>query len=268
MAFVETHVDSGLGVITMIDSENGNRLNEETLQELSQAFNSLIKKDDVQVLLLRSDGNPFCLGMDINYLLDVEGNPEIIKVAVELYSDLLLKIYKAPKPVISLINGDVKAGGVGLAAACDIIFASEKSTFQLSEVLLGLLPANVLPFLLSLRLSPQKARYLVLTAKKLTAGEAKMLNLVDEVYPEERLEKETRSVIRTLFRAAPDALTEAKRFTESILYKDIDMACNMAKAKLLELISKTEVMEAISSFNQGEVPTWFTKFRPKKPIVK
>jgi enoyl-CoA hydratase/carnithine racemase len=268
VAFVESYLDSGLAVITMIQSENGNLLNKESLEELSGAFDSFIKNPDVRAVLLRSNGKTFCLGMDLESVGKAKEVKTIGKIAAGLYKNLLLKISKSSKPIMALINGDVKAGGVGLAAACDIIISSENSTFELSEVFLGLIPANVLPFILSRRISPQKTRYLILTSKKLTAQEAKEVHLVDEVFPEETLEKELNAITKTIFRAAPHALAEAKNFTQSIILKNVDEACAMAEDKFIELLSRPDVRKGIADFNEGGLPSWFSKFRPKKLLIK
>ena len=267
MSIIEYYVDSGLAVITMADSDNGNRLNPASLNGLMSALNKAENDDNVRAILLRSNGRNFCLGMDLVFLQNSDGEENVGKNTVVLYTEILLKMYRMPKPVISLIKGSVKAGGTGLAAASDIIIASDDSTFELSEVLLGLIPANVLPFLFSLRMSPQKARYLVLTAKNIGADEAKSYGLVDEVFPQDKLEKGLKSIIRTIFRAAPHALAETKKFTCDIYNKNIDDACSMAKSTLFELIAKDEVIAGISAFNEGDVPKWFDKCRPEKPLV-
>ena len=154
MALVRTHIDSKLAVITMQDSKTGNRLNKASLEEFSQSFHSMIQNPDTRAILLRSNGPQFCYGMDLDYLQSIQKDIQEGEIAVELFTGLLSKIHKSPKPIIALINGDVKAGGIGLVAACDIVIASTQSTFELSEVFFGLIPANVLPFL-SLRVSLQ-----------------------------------------------------------------------------------------------------------------
>lgn len=268
MAFVDTYLDSGLAVITMTQSKHGNRLNKETLEELSLAFESCINNSEVKAILLRSNGRVFCLGMDLESFQKAKRDKKNLEISVQLFKDLLLTIYKAPKPVIALINGAAKAGGMGLVAVCDIVISSEKSTFEFSEVLLGIIPANVLPFLLLRRISVQKAKYLIMTAKKLSAIEAKENHLVDEVIPEERLEKELNTILKTVLRAAPQALAETKNFTHSILHKNVEEAGDMAVKKLLELISRPEVIKGISDFNEGGLPRWFSKFRPKRSLAK
>lgn len=266
VAMVEHYIDSLVGVITFSNSEKGNVLNLESMQSLLKAFTFLINNKEVRVILLRSNGENFCLGMDLNMLVEAGGKSQIAKRAVSLYVELLSLIYTASKPIISLINGNVKAGGIGLVGASDIVVASENSSFELSEIFFGLIPANVLPFIYSLRIPPQKARYLILTGKRLSAREAKELNLVDEVFSKEELEKGVKEIIKNLLRASPEAIKEAKQFTEKIFGVKREKATELAKKQLLKMIKKGEVLKAIREFNEGNLPPWFAKYRPEKSI--
>ena len=268
MAKVEFLADNGLGIITLADSANGNRLNHETLTGLSLAFNSAILHDEIRVILLRSNGKNFSLGMDLQFLQTAREDRDLAEEAVGLYTDLLLKIFEAPKPVIALVYGDIKAGGTGLVSACDIVIASDDTTVELSEVLLGLIPANVLPFLFSLRVTPQKARYLVMTAKRLNAREAQAAGIIDEVYPLDELEKGLKQVIKSLFRAAPAAISVTKTFTRELLSKTIDESCNLAKKTLIELITREDVLEGIKAFTEGSTPPWFGKAKFTVPLIR
>jgi polyketide biosynthesis enoyl-CoA hydratase PksH len=81
--------------------------------------------------------------------------------------------------VVAKIDGDVRAGGVGLVAASDFAIASEGSRFQLSEAVLGLMPANLMPFL-TRRIGFQNAYRLTLTAQQIDARAAAAINLIDE----------------------------------------------------------------------------------------
>ncbi|MEW5814770.1 MAG: enoyl-CoA hydratase/isomerase family protein [Spirochaetota bacterium] len=267
MSLIDWYVDSQVAVITLCDSKRGNRLNLEMLNALLDALSKSIAREDVRVIALRSEGETFCLGMDLMKLDAAKVDPNAAEAAVSAYVGLLSSIYRAPKPVICLLRGEVKAGGVGLVTACDIIISSEKTSFELSEVLFGLIPANVLPFLFSLRLAPQKARYLILSSRTLTAEEAYRLNLIDELYPEEELEKGVINLIKRLLKSSPDALAETKAFTEKIFGKDIEHMQESAREKLLELLQTPSVLRAISSFNQGMTPPWFSKFKPEKPLI-
>jgi enoyl-CoA hydratase/carnithine racemase len=124
-----------------------------------------------------------------------------------------------------------------------------------------------LPFVFSLRITPQRARYFIMTAKRLTAQQALSEGLADEVYPAAELEKGLKGLIKTLYRAAPHAVAETKHFTQSILSKNMDESTNLAKDKIIEMIALPDVRAGIAAFNEGGVPSWFGKFKPARPLV-
>lgn len=267
MAAVESRVDSGLAVITLTDGDGGNRLDRPALEELHLHLNTRISEKDSRVLLIRSRGERFCLGMNLD-LIGSAGKPVAGREAtVRLYSDCLTTIVHSPKPVVVLVEGQVRGGGMGLIAAGDVVVASRAADFEFSEVLFGLIPANVLPFLLIERLSPRTAARLALTARRLSAGEARDLGLVDELFAADELEKGVRGVVRRLFRSSPAALAATKRFLREILHLDLGEACARANRELLDLASRADVIGAAEAFQSGGVPEWFERFRPEQPLI-
>ena len=268
MALVEQYVESHVAVITLSDGEHGNLLGPESLDELSAAIVRSQADQDVRAVLLRSNGPSFCLGMDLG-LLKAATPTEVGPAdrAVSLYSDVLSRIFCSPLPFVCLLEGDVKAGGVGLACACDIILATPGVTFEMAEVLFGLIPANVLPYLLLLRVPAQKARYLVMSTKKLEAEEALRLNLVDELVPVSESEKRVREVLRRLLRAKPGALADVKALTLEMMGKPLLEAGDIARQRLLGILSDQSVTAGIKAFLEGGLPSWFAKFQPRSPLA-
>ncbi len=256
---VEYKTEAKLDIITLNDSDHGNVLNLKSLQLIYDAIKNAEKNPDSRVIILKSDGRNFCLGMDLNFLQSID-NDKTAKKSVALYTNLLTLIQTVKKPVIAIVNGNVKAGGIGLVSTCDIVIASEQSNFEFSEIFFGLIPANVLPFLYNLRLSPQKIKYLILTAKKVSAEEAYKIGLVDEFFAEDKLQKGIKKILKNIFRASPMAIAETKQFMNSLYNKNQDEAINLAREKLLMLIKKPEVLSAIKSFNEGGTPDWFEKY--------
>jgi enoyl-CoA hydratase/carnithine racemase len=257
--------DSGLALITLNDSASGNTLTPQRLTALARALTGAVNDNSVRVILLRSDGPVFCSGMSLTEA-GAFGRREI-ENTISLYCDCLLTIYTAPKPVVCCITGDVKAGGVGLAGACDIVIASPNATFQLSEIFLGMIPANVIPFLYSVRLAPQTVRYLVLTGKKLTASDALRIQLVNEIFPAETLERDLKAFLQGLFRASHAAMARAKQFTGMLLGEKMAPSIELAKKSFLEMMQDPEITGAISGFNNGLAPPWFARFSPQNPLL-
>jgi enoyl-CoA hydratase/carnithine racemase len=269
VALIEQYVDSQVAVVTLADGGRGNLLGPEMLRELSSAFDRSRSDPDVRAVLLRSGGPDFCRGMDLARLAESppqQREAEARKV-VGLYADLLESIFRARVPVLCLAQGETKAGGMGLVCACDIVLAAEGAGFEMGEVLFGLLPANVLPYLLALRLPPQKARYLVLSSPRITAEEALRLNIVDEIVTAENAEKRIREILKRLLRSSPRALEDAKSFTAELIGKSPADAGALGRRKLIEMLRDPDMLAGVTAFQEGGVPPWFSRFSPERPLV-
>src|SRR5690606_63869 len=155
---VDYRVDSGLGILTFQDGTGTNRLDGPFLASFLAALGRAEADAGVKAILLRSAEDAFCLGMNLDVLQESlaaqsgrsGGSDEGAEraSAVALYGQALEGIAFGSKPVICLVEGAVKAGGMGIVAAADIVIADTvRASFELSEVLFGLIPANVLPFL-------------------------------------------------------------------------------------------------------------------------
>ena len=269
MGCIRVETDSALGIITLDDPAGGNRLHPEALAALREGARVLVDDPGVRAVLLRSSGDPFCLGMDLERLggADDASRAAGIEGAVGDYVRLLDGIHDSPKPFIAAVEGAVKAGGVGLVSACDVVVATERASFELGEAFFGIIPANVLPFLLSVRIPLQKARYLILTGRTLSAREALTVGIVDELLGEAEAERGLRELLKRMWRTSPAAVAEAKSFTRELLGLDAGEAKSRARRKLQEMLEGGEALGAVRSFNEGGTPPWFGKFRPSRPLL-
>ncbi|HEX7511047.1 MAG TPA: enoyl-CoA hydratase/isomerase family protein [Chitinivibrionales bacterium] len=267
MQGIESTVDSSVFIITLSNSKEGNRLNTHVLTQCSSALTLAGSREDIRAVLIRSNGPTFSQGMDFGALVSCGWEKKLIEESVELYADLLYSMYTLPKPVIAVVEGDIKAGGVGLASAADIILGSPDANFELAEVFFGLIPANVLPFIAGLRVSYQKARALILSAKKIDAMEALRIGLLDEVYPKLELEKNLKNLLKRLLAFSPRALAETKKFTGKLFPANLPALMTDAKAAFLSLVLDREVQTGIESFLQGGVLPWGVRFKPENPLL-
>ena len=277
---VETRIDSGAGIITMTDSPGGNRLNPKLIGALRDALDFLLRSEAVRFILLRSNGPVFSLGMDLEAFLGLglgrggavldegrlDGAGAAFRAEVEAYAGLLEAVHGAPKTVVGLVEGPVKAGGVGLAAACDILIAAESADFELSELYLGLIPANVMPYILCTRMPMKRAAYLVQSAACIDAKTAAVWGLADEVHPRERMEKALRSLGRRLMRISPEAAARQKAFADVLRGLPADQRGPAAVEALVDTAADPRIIEAVRAFSEGEVPRWFERFRPEGPL--
>jgi methylglutaconyl-CoA hydratase len=171
---------------------------------------------------------------------------------VREFPDLLEEIWSAPKPVVAVVRGPARAGGVGLLAACDVVVAGSSATFAFSEVRLGLVPAVISAVVLP-RMVPHVAHRLMLTGQVFDAEVAAAGGLIDLVVPDSDVDGELRAQLVHLTAGAPAALAETKRLlragTPDLRFDD-----------LLELSARffasEEGQEGIASFREKRAARW------------
>lgn len=133
-------------------------------------------EEHAKVLVLSGLPDVFCWGADFREI-DAGGGGHERSPAEALY-DLWLSLAFGSFVSVAHVQGKVNAGGVGFVAACDIVVCTDTVTFSLSELLFGLMPACVLPFL-TRKVGPAKANYITLTTQPFTADQAVSWQLVD-----------------------------------------------------------------------------------------
>lgn len=247
--------------ITLNKPEKGNVVNNENLPLISYYIEKANSDPECRIIILQGKNGVFCRGMDFLNLIKNAKSGEIKKEFTDPYKFAVKAIRNSSKPVIGAIDGEVLAGGMGLSLACDIVIATERSTFGLSEVLFGIIPAFVFPFLLE-RVSYKRARYLVLSSKKISATEAYYFGIVDEVVSEDKFNKVIKDTIKRLLYSSPDALALTKRYSDKLTDNRIDDAIEFAQNQLTELLNIEKNVNVIKSFIEGEKPEWAVS--PKK----
>ena len=153
--------------------------------------------------------------------------------------------------VIAEVDGTVMAGGMGLVAASDLVFSTNRSTFNLSEALGGLLPAMVMPFLIR-RVGFQSAYRLTLTTETINATEAKAIHLVDELGDD--IQPRIQTMSRRLSRIHVETIGHLKAYFRKMWIVTEEME-KTAVAELARLTKDPRVIENITNFVEtGEVP--------------
>lgn len=193
--------------ITLNRIMSRNSMNEVMLQELHQALDEIERDDNVNLIILQGQDGYFCTGMDF-YGLD-----QSHLKGTRLYMDLLQRMSLIPRGMISLIDGVVMGGGVGLIAASDLVIATPQSQFSLPEAIWGLLPACVAPFLIR-RVGFQAAYRLTVTTQAIDAVEAHRIQLVDVLASD--LEQGVRPILLRLSRIDIRTLGEIKEYYDSL----------------------------------------------------
>lgn len=230
--------------------EANNSINPDLAQELLSALQAAEAEETLKVVILEGLPDVFCTGMDFQEVAD--GKQLDPKENMHRYYNILKQISQSSKVILSRVRGRVQAGGVGLVAASDIVIADATATFVLSELLFGLLPACVLPFLIR-RVGFQKAYRLSLTTQAISASEAYKWGLVDE-YNEET-NKSVNQYIRRLRYLPSSEVKELKEFMNKlwiIREETQDLAVNTS----CSLMAKPAFREKIRLFKQEGIFPW------------
>jgi polyketide biosynthesis enoyl-CoA hydratase PksH len=159
----------------------GNPLSRASIAGLHAALDEAEADAEIRLLVIEGAGGVFCAGMDFAEATrtEVAGVSEARALIGRLY-DLFERFRASEVVVVALVDGPATAGGLGLVAASDVAIATPRASFQLSEILFGLLPATVAPFLVR-RMGPQDPYRMALGAERMDSAAALARRLVDEV---------------------------------------------------------------------------------------
>jgi polyketide biosynthesis enoyl-CoA hydratase PksH len=197
-----------------------------------------------EIVVLEGSGDVFCLGGALPP--EEAGGAD----APARFGALLAAIEASSRPVVALVNGDALGGGVGLAAAADLVLASPRARFGLPETLLGLVPAVVFP-VLARRVGPARARLLALGHPPLPAATALGWGLVDEVADD--LDAALRRHCRRFLRMGPEALATLKSLVARHYGAPPGYAAEAA-SRLGDLLGGEEARVRINQYLGGRAP--------------
>jgi methylglutaconyl-CoA hydratase len=245
---VRVEVARGVATLTLDSPANRNALSRAMRAQLKQALTEALADDAVRVVVLDHTGRVFCSGMDLS---EAAGGG-VQEQGVREFPELLESIWQSHKPVVAVVRGPARAGGVGLLAACDVVVAAESATFAFSEVRLGLVPAVISAVVLP-RMVPHVAHRLMLTGQVFDADTAAGGGLVDLVVPDADVDGEVRAQLVHLTAGAPAALAETKRLLRA-------RTAELRFDDLLELSARffasEEGQEGIASFREKRPARW------------
>ena len=254
---IELEIRGGVARLWLNRPDLRNALDERVIGEMTGTLRALAADDEVRVLVLGGRGSAFCAGADLNWMRRMAGFGEAENRADALrLATLLRTLAELPKPTIARVHGPAFAGGLGLAAACDMVVAADTAEFCLSEVRLGLVPATISPYVLR-ALGPQAARRYMLTAERFSAGEAFRIGLVQVLCPPEELDARLDLLLAPLLVAGPRALAGTKQLIAEVVGREIDDALAAHTAEVIAAVrASAEAREGIAAFFEKRRPSW------------
>lgn len=234
-----------------------NAFNDGVIAELTEAFATLGADEGLRCIVLGGHGKAFCAGADLGWMRAMAGYAwEENRADAQRLADMLWTVWRCPVPVVGRIHGDCYAGGVGLAAVCDVLVASEAAGFCLSEARLGLLPATIGPYVVK-ALGEQQARRWFVTAERFDAARAQALGFVHEVCAAEALDAKVDELVDLLVANGPMAVRACKRLVQDVAGRPIDDALRADTARrIADIRASDEGREGVQAFLAKRTPAW------------
>lgn len=249
--WVRLEVADGVGLVTM-DRPPVNALNREMRRQLVATFDAISEREDIRCAVLTGAGKVFCAGADLKDRpsADIPGDfLEHNRITRETGNS----IRECAKPVIAAINGTALGAGLGLAAACDILYASENATVGMPEINVGLAGgASMLKTLFG----RSTMRRMFFTGQRLGAQDLLKRNVVDEVLAEAELLPFTLNLAREIASKAPLAVAYAKRAANMVDLMPQRDAYRFEQEFTVALSKTEDAREARAAFLEKRPPVF------------
>lgn len=234
-----------------------NAFNDAVIAELSAAFTGFAADASLRAVVLGGHGKAFCAGADLSWMRAMADYTwEQNRADAQALADMLYAIWSCPVPVIGRVHGDCYAGGVGLAAVCDILVAAEGVNFCLSEAKLGLLPATIGPYVVK-ALGEQASRRYFTTAERFDAARAHALGFVHEVVAADALDARVDELVAALVANGPAAVRACKALVHDVAARPVDDALRADTARrIADIRASAEGKEGVQAFLNKRKPSW------------
>ena len=234
-----------------------NAFNDSVITELAETFTRLGNDPGLRAIVLGGHGKAFCAGADLNWMKSMAGYGwEDNRADATRLAEMLWAVYVCPLPVVGRLQGDCYAGGMGLAACCDVLVASEGMHFCLSEAKLGLLPATISPYVIR-AMGEQAARRYFVTAERFSVAQAHAMGFVHEVVTADALDAKVDEITALLVANGPAAVKACKRLVQDFAGRDItqDLRAETAR-RIADIRASDEGREGVQAFLNKREPAW------------
>ena len=245
---VRVERERGVLRVTLDSPHNRNALSLALVEQVLEALDPI--DDELRAVVLTGTGPTFCAGADL------KEDPAKAFERAGMMIDLFDRIGTCPVPVLVALNGNVRAGGLGLLGAADIVIAPSTATFAFTEVKIGVVPALIAATLLP-RMAARAAQRWLLTGEEFDADDAARSGLVTEAVPPNEVSETVESILTALRQAAPSALRTTKQLLRERAGQRCDRNALVAAAtQSAAVFASDDAREGMAAFREKRPPRW------------
>lgn len=248
-------IESNIAHITINRPEARNALNADLIKNLINAFKTAATDSNVNVILITGAGDrAFCAGADLSEVAGL-GDLNERRDFFSHYSRLLKTIVYCTKPVVGMVYGYALAGGCGIAAACDIVFASNDSKFGLPEVNIGIVPMVALIPMMN-TMPKRVVMHMALSGEPISAEGALQSGLINFIFDKVELESKTLDYCLKLSKKSPLAIKTAKDAVVTCSSLNLEDAFATFPEKIAFASMTRDAKEGITAFLEKRAAVW------------
>lgn len=251
-SLVHYRVHGAVARLTLDSPHNRNALSTALVEQLHQGLADAADEPGVRVVVLDHTGGTFCAGADLSEAAGQDPGEIAVDRAREM-TRTLRAILELPVPVIGAIDGHVRAGGMGLIGACDLVVAGPKSTFALTEARIGVAP-SIISLTLLPKMSPRSAGRYFVTGEKFGAAEAAEIGLITQAADD--VESAVSALTADIAKGSPQGLAASKALTTASILRRFDQDAEALTRQSAQLFVSDEAREGMMAFLQKRPPNW------------
>jgi len=251
--------------LTLNRPDSRNAMNARMVQELDATFDAISDDRTIRAVVLRGAGGSFCAGGDLKDMASLKGGwteadgaADPVAARNRAFGALCRKVEASPQVVIAVVEGAAMGGGFGLVCVSDIAIAHVSARFGMPEATMGILPAQIAPFVVR-RIGLTEARRLAVTAERIDGAAARELGLVHHLCPDEAAIAATlRQTLERVGQTAPEAIAMTKKLLLAVGERPLDEVLDMAAAAFSRALQGAEGREGTAAFVAKRKPAWST----------
>ncbi len=245
-------VRNNVAYLTINRPDRRNAITQDMIDSFHHYLDQIQQDKDVRAICLTAAGDRiFCSGADLGFTLTGEED-ERLKGARN-YASLLKKMTEFEKPLVARVNGPCLAGGLGLMLSCDLVIAREDAYFCTPEVNVGIFPMMVGALLLR-HIGLKRTMDMVLTTRKMPAGEAEAVGLITKAVPFDQLDKKVEEILQGLTQKSPIGIKIGKKAFRDVWDMPFDQAVDHLCKALGEVIATQDAAEGMRAFLEKRKP--------------
>lgn len=244
------------GTIILDRSERCNALNGEMVEAISQALNDLRLEKRVRGVVLTGAGPHFCSGIDVKELNEMVGKEDAMGqwfATAQSMQSLFEQMLQFPKPIIAAVDGAAMGSGFGLVLASDLVIASQRATFSVPALKLGVV-AGLLAPLLYFRGGASLASQVLIGGTEIAAPVAKDLGLVHHVVTADQIWVRATSWIESMSEGAAESLQLTKKVLNEMVGEQLMSWLASGAAAMATSLTTEAATEGLQAFAQKRSP--------------